>query len=108
VRISPKFLKAPDIVGNLKIVPLTYLTASLFVALGTESIEEYHFMYTPDIKVHLIDTPGFDDSHRSDREILLQLVDWMSQSHGPMTQVSGIIYFHKISVRWRYDEGVGY
>ena len=55
-------------------------------------------MYTPEIKVRLIDTPGFDDAHRSEREILTDLLEWMSKSKGELTRLSGILYFHKISV----------
>jgi hypothetical protein len=70
----------------------------LFATLGTESIEAYHFMYTPEIRVHLIDTPGFAQGHRSDREILLDLVEWVNNSTEAVTRLSGIIYFHKLSV----------
>lgn len=55
-------------------------------------------MYTPEVRVHLIDTPGFDDAHRSEREILTDLVEWRSKSHGELTRLSGILYFHSISV----------
>ena len=75
-----------------------YPATKPFSGLGTESIGEYHFMYTPEIRIHLIDTPGFDDAHRSEREILTDLVEWMSQSHGEQARLSGILYVHKISV----------
>jgi hypothetical protein len=55
-------------------------------------------MYTPEIRVRFIDTPGFDDAHRSEREILSDLEEWMKQSYGELTRLSGILYFHKISV----------
>lgn len=99
MRISPAFLKPLDTVGNPKVSLKTRkLTAALIADSGTERIDEYHFMYTPEIRVHLIDTPGFDDAHRSERETLTDLAEWMSQSHGATARLTGIIYLHRISV----------
>ena len=44
----------------------------------------------------LVDTPGFNDTVRSDTEILGLLVDWMKESYGER-QFSGLIYLHDIS-----------
>ena len=44
----------------------------------------------------LVDTPGFNDTVRSDTEILGLLVDWMKDSYGER-QLSGLIYLHDIS-----------
>ena len=46
--------------------------------------------------VMLVDTPGFNDTVRSDTEILGLLVDWMKDSYGER-QFSGLIYLHDIS-----------
>ncbi|KAL9036643.1 MAG: hypothetical protein Q9180_004180 [Flavoplaca navasiana] len=47
--------------------------------------------------VILVDTPGFNDTHRSDTEILTALADWMKSSYQEDMILSGIIYLHAIS-----------
>ena len=45
----------------------------------------------------MIDTPGFDDTERSDTEILTLIADWLRDSYDSGTFLSGIIYLHRIS-----------
>ena len=45
----------------------------------------------------LVDTPGFNDTYRSDREILQELADWLLESYRNGQKISGIIYLHSIS-----------
>ncbi|KAI9824186.1 MAG: hypothetical protein M1819_000897 [Sarea resinae] len=47
--------------------------------------------------VTLVDTPGFDDSKRSDSEVLTLVADWLGSSYKDETLLSGIIYLHRIS-----------
>ena len=44
----------------------------------------------------LVDTPGFNDTERSDTDILTLLADWMKGSYNDLP-LSGIIYLHSIS-----------
>ncbi|KAK6067745.1 kinesin light chain [Seiridium cupressi] len=53
--------------------------------------------------VTLVDTPGFDDSKRSDTEILTLIADWLAGSDKGDTLLSGIIYLHRISDVTRQD-----
>jgi hypothetical protein len=46
--------------------------------------------------IYLVDTPGFDDSERSDTEILLEITAWLSEAHKEKLKLSGIIYLHRI------------
>ncbi|KAL8924264.1 MAG: hypothetical protein Q9172_002777 [Xanthocarpia lactea] len=63
---------------------------------GTEEVEEVPCK-VGDQYVILVDTPGFNDTNRTDTEILTALADWMKSSyHGDML-LSGIIYLHAIS-----------
>lgn len=64
--------------------------------LGTENIEEVACK-VGDRYVILVDTPGFNDSTRSDTEILGVLADWMQGSYSDDLLLSGIIYLHCIS-----------
>lgn len=47
--------------------------------------------------MHLIDTPGFDDSGRSDKETLQELAYWLATAHQRGIRLSGIIYVHRIT-----------
>ncbi|KDR82091.1 hypothetical protein GALMADRAFT_276688 [Galerina marginata CBS 339.88] len=48
-------------------------------------------------RIVLIDTPGFNDTHRSDMEILTIISEWLSQLYKAQIFLSGIIYLHRIS-----------
>ncbi|KAF1960061.1 hypothetical protein CC80DRAFT_465620 [Byssothecium circinans] len=46
---------------------------------------------------HLIDTPGFNDTFESDKEITMNILKWLESSYRAGTQLSGIVYLHNIS-----------
>ncbi|KAH7357643.1 hypothetical protein BKA66DRAFT_427492 [Pyrenochaeta sp. MPI-SDFR-AT-0127] len=50
-----------------------------------------------DRTVHLIDTPGFNDSRNSDEETLQELAYWLAAAYERDIQLSGIIYLHRIT-----------
>ncbi|KAJ8517857.1 hypothetical protein ONZ45_g5026 [Pleurotus djamor] len=47
--------------------------------------------------IAFVDTPGFDDTHKSDIEILNLIADWLKTTYEQEVQLSGILYFHRIS-----------
>jgi hypothetical protein len=47
----------------------------------------------------LIDTPGFDDTYRSDAEVLGDIVNWLNQAYIEKIQLTGILYIHPISAK---------
>ena len=47
--------------------------------------------------VFLVDTPGFDDTDRSDTEVFQALVDWLVATYRKGTKLSGILYLHRIT-----------
>ncbi|OSX61199.1 hypothetical protein POSPLADRAFT_1047446 [Postia placenta MAD-698-R-SB12] len=47
--------------------------------------------------VKLIDTPGFDDTHRSQSAILKDIADFLEQTYEQNVKLSGIIYMYRIS-----------
>ncbi|KAK3342179.1 hypothetical protein B0T25DRAFT_617967 [Lasiosphaeria hispida] len=65
--------------------------------LGTTDVEQISFMYNRNLRVHLIDTPGFDDTNRSDVEVLQDIAHWLSASFQDGIRLSGIVYMHRIS-----------
>ena len=62
---------------------------------GTQSIAEATFDHNGR-KVHLIDTPGFDDTTRSDVDILMEVAFFLAITYNNETKMDGIIYLHRI------------
>jgi hypothetical protein len=54
-------------------------------------------MYSPSINIYLVDTPGFDDTTRSDKEVLKEIATWLGDSYKHRIRLSGIIYVHRIT-----------
>ncbi|KAG6329533.1 hypothetical protein ID866_9556 [Astraeus odoratus] len=62
----------------------------------TQGIDEYkldrygrHYVF--------VDTPGFDDTYRSDRDILRTIADWLEKKYRGEVKVAGIVYTHRIT-----------
>lgn len=47
--------------------------------------------------IYLIDTPGFDDTNRSDIETLRSISHYLSISYANRVSISGILYLHRVS-----------
>ncbi|GMG25749.1 unnamed protein product [Aspergillus oryzae] len=47
-------------------------------------------------RIYLIDTPGFDDTTRSDTDVLVEIADWLRFSYNSNIKLAGIIYLHRI------------
>ncbi|KAK3299251.1 P-loop containing nucleoside triphosphate hydrolase protein [Chaetomium fimeti] len=62
----------------------------------TADIEIYSFQYG-DRTVYLIDTPGFDDTSRSDTEILKDIAFFLAGIYSQKVRLAGIVYLHRIS-----------
>jgi len=45
----------------------------------------------------LVDTPGFDDTEKSDVEILQMISDWLKKTYKKSIKLAGIVYLHKIT-----------
>jgi hypothetical protein len=56
-----------------------------------------HSFWTAGQHVHLIDTPGFDDTNRSDIDTLKTIASYLSASFANGVRLSGIVYLHRIS-----------
>lgn len=48
-------------------------------------------------KVILVDTPGFDDTEKSDADILKLIADFLSSSYRKGHKLTGLLFFHRIS-----------
>jgi hypothetical protein len=45
----------------------------------------------------MIDTPGFDDTLRTDAEILQEVANWLNEAYAHQISLWGIVYLHRIS-----------
>ena len=62
----------------------------------TQEVQSFTFEHG-DKKFSLVDTPGFDDTYRSDNDVLKELADWLIGSFRDGVKISGVIYLHRIS-----------
>ncbi|RYP06848.1 hypothetical protein DL764_002896 [Monosporascus ibericus] len=67
------------------------------VMRGTQKVDMYICHYKPDSDVYLIDTPGFDDSNRSDTDLLMDIATWLTKSYARKIQLNGMLYMHRIT-----------
>lgn len=58
-----------------------------------------HTMSVPGLqkRICLIDTPGFDDTNRSDADTLQEVAFWLVKSYKLGVRLNGIIYLHRIT-----------
>ena len=63
---------------------------------GTSEMKAYHFNRNG-YNVVLVDTPGFNDTVRSDTEVLLELAQWLEVTYKKDCKLTGIIYLHRIT-----------
>lgn len=69
------------------------------LASVTSNIEATRMPLPSDPKknIVLIDTPGFDDTTRSDMEILSMISHWLKTTYERDVKLSGLIYLHRIT-----------
>ncbi|PWW74264.1 hypothetical protein C7212DRAFT_353408 [Tuber magnatum] len=62
----------------------------------TDKITSYRFKHDG-VNITLVDTPGFNDTYRTDTDVLLDIATWMEFTYRENFKLSGIIYLHPIS-----------
>ncbi|KAH7114770.1 hypothetical protein B0J13DRAFT_681560 [Dactylonectria estremocensis] len=63
----------------------------------TSTVDVYAYDVSRESTVYLIDTPGFNDSTKTDREVLREIASWLGSSYTSEIRLHGIIYLHRIS-----------
>jgi hypothetical protein len=63
---------------------------------GTSAIQLYSFKHKQRT-ITLVDTPGFNDTNRSDFAILKEISDWTTSAYEQHRLLSGVIYLHRIT-----------
>jgi GTP-binding protein EngB required for normal cell division len=78
-------------------IPPPILVSKSDLNKGTQDVTVYHCSCFKGVNVFLIDTPGFDDTHRSDKEVLKEIACWLGASYRDQVKLHGIIYLHRIT-----------
>ncbi|KAI5987894.1 hypothetical protein EDD15DRAFT_2173065, partial [Pisolithus albus] len=63
----------------------------------TQGIREFTVNVAGGKRYVFVDTPGFDDTHRSDRDILRTIAEWLEEKYRGDVKLTGVIYTHRIS-----------
>ncbi|KAF4156923.1 hypothetical protein CNMCM6069_006219 [Aspergillus lentulus] len=63
----------------------------------TTTVDVYAYDVSSTHTVYLIDTPGFDDTNRSDTQVLREIAGWLGASYKNKILLHGIIYLHRIT-----------
>ncbi|KIO04192.1 hypothetical protein M404DRAFT_1000686 [Pisolithus tinctorius Marx 270] len=63
----------------------------------TQNVREFSVNLASDRQYVFVDTPGFDDTYRSDRDILCMVAEWLEKKYRNKVKLSGIIYTHRIT-----------
>ncbi|KAL6788570.1 P-loop containing nucleoside triphosphate hydrolase protein [Trichoderma sp. SZMC 28012] len=63
----------------------------------TTEVGVYSFHYNNRQTVHIIDTPGFDDTNRPDSEILQEIALFLAALYANNVRLAGLIYLHRIT-----------
>ncbi|KAI6021114.1 P-loop containing nucleoside triphosphate hydrolase protein, partial [Pisolithus marmoratus] len=63
----------------------------------TQEIREVTVNLSDDRHYVFLDTPGFGDTNRSDRDILCMIAEWLEKRYHKEVKLTGIIYFHRIT-----------
>ncbi|KAF9781313.1 P-loop containing nucleoside triphosphate hydrolase protein, partial [Thelephora terrestris] len=63
----------------------------------TEAVQIAGAFYLDGRRVVLIDTPGFDDTSKSDTDVLKLIAAFLETSYERGSKLAGVLYFHRIS-----------
>lgn len=70
------------------------LLISIDKTQGTQEVGIYKCKWSPSIDIYLVDTPGFDDTNRSDTDVLKAIATWLTKSYAKDVRLNGILYLH--------------
>ncbi|KAF9449528.1 hypothetical protein P691DRAFT_790872 [Macrolepiota fuliginosa MF-IS2] len=63
----------------------------------TSGVTAIRVTFMDGIRVVLVDTPGFDDTYRSDLDILELVSRWLKKTYEDGIELAGILYLHRIT-----------
>ncbi|KAJ5118862.1 hypothetical protein N7448_010567 [Penicillium atrosanguineum] len=91
----------PTGVGKSHFIRAATGDSSIKVGATLESVTDRLNVYRTEINdqsVVLVDTVGFDDTYRSDTDILREIATWLADTHVEGVNLAGVIYMHNIKV----------
>ncbi|KLO99847.1 uncharacterized protein FFB20_14350 [Fusarium fujikuroi] len=65
----------------------------------TQHVTAYQCKWSDTSDIYLLDTPGFDDTNRSDTEVLKEIALCLAKTYEDNVKLSGILYLHRITDR---------
>ncbi|KAF4437994.1 hypothetical protein FACUT_5260 [Fusarium acutatum] len=65
----------------------------------TQHVTAYQCKWSDTSDIYLLDTPGFDDTIRSDTEVLKEIALSLAKTYQDNVKLSGILYLHRITDR---------
>ena len=96
------YIAVMGVTGSGKSQFISQCTSSPIVQIGhgikscTKDVDEHTFVYR-NKHIHLIDTPGFNDTYLTDREVLDEIARWLGTAYLSDVKLTGILYLHKIT-----------
>lgn len=69
----------------------------MLIDIGTTDIGVHALQYGDGRKLYLIDTPGFDDTTRSDTDVLKEISYFLGAAYSKHVKLAGIVYLHSIT-----------
>ncbi|KAH8656486.1 hypothetical protein BGZ60DRAFT_384980, partial [Tricladium varicosporioides] len=80
----------------IKLITGQNISIDYSLKLCTENITSCSFIYKERLRIHLIEFPGFDNTYKSDTEVLHHIASWLTATYQENIQLNGIIYLHRI------------
>lgn len=68
-----------------------------YLPKGTREVDVYKCDYAPGTSFYLVDTPGFNDTSLTDKQVLQNITEWLGTTYKQGVKLNGIVYFHPIS-----------
>ncbi|KAL1797156.1 hypothetical protein ACET3X_003762 [Alternaria dauci] len=108
---SPSYLSNPPDDTIIAVMGITGCGKTTFVNLFSDrklevghgldsctvSVQVVPCTFEGGTKIYLVDTPGFDDTYRTDSEILREVALWLNKAHSEKLRLTGIIFLQRIS-----------
>jgi len=63
----------------------------------TVTVRAVKFQAEDGTSVIFVDTPGFDDTNRSDTDVLNMISNWLEKTYRQNVKLAGLVYMHRIS-----------
>ncbi|KAF7553006.1 hypothetical protein G7Z17_g3936 [Cylindrodendrum hubeiense] len=90
------------VTGSGKSTFISHFTSGVEISHGLESckctsnVEIFKCSLPDGTPLYLVDTPGFDDTYKTDSDVLRDVANWLNMTYENKVRLSGIVYLHRI------------